>query len=112
MLMRKLFLLLLLLVIAAGAQKTVHVRTYTRQGGTVVQAHTRSAAGAKSIITPKAASPNLFCSKLSPGYILPGQVLVADWEGTGSPDVLVSIAGIDQMPILRRADRARWRSPI
>ena len=52
--MRKLLLLLLLLVIStASAQKTVHVRQYTRKDGTVVAAHERRT---PSTTIPKAAS--------------------------------------------------------
>ena len=49
--MRKLLLLLLLLISVAAAQKTVHVRQYTRKDGTVVRAHTRSAPGTKTAAT-------------------------------------------------------------
>ncbi len=54
--MRKLLLLILLAVSAVGAQKTVHVRTYTRKDGTVVHAHPRSAPGnaAAATAAPKA----------------------------------------------------------
>jgi hypothetical protein len=50
---RKLILFLLLLAAAAAAQKTVHVRTYTRNDGTVVRAHDRAAPGVKSTPSPK-----------------------------------------------------------
>jgi hypothetical protein len=43
--MRKLVLLLLLLLSVANAQKSVHVRQYTRKNGTVVAAHDRRAPG-------------------------------------------------------------------
>jgi hypothetical protein len=66
MLMRKLLLLIRLLVIAAGAQKTVHVRTYSRKDGTVVQAHTRSAAGAKAASSPTAPAKPKAVAKAKP----------------------------------------------
>ena len=57
--MRKLLLLLILLAVLLPAQKSVHVRTYTRKDGTVVQAHERPAPGAKATLkkTPTVAAP-------------------------------------------------------
>lgn len=46
--MRILLLLLLMLAALLPAQKSVHVRTYTRKDGTVVQSHTRAAPRTKS----------------------------------------------------------------
>src|SRR5664279_4833926 len=48
--MRKIILLLLLMISVSSAQKTVHVRQYTRKDGTVVAAHERSVPGTA---TPK-----------------------------------------------------------
>ncbi len=55
------FLLSLILILCAVslsvAQKTVHVKTYTRKDGTVVHAHDRSAPGTKSSTNSAASTP-------------------------------------------------------
>ena len=52
--MKKLLFLLVMSLLATSfvfGQKTVHVRTYTRKDGTVVQAHDRAAPGTRSTST-------------------------------------------------------------